>query len=67
MDEIQNLQLQSPVCEVEHYYSSDSSSPSPKGAYMSETKVESPKTIVMLAMMIGSTILKEEMANMKAI
>ena len=34
---------------------------------MSEPKVESSKTVVMPAMMTGTTILEEEMANMKAI
>jgi len=32
-----------------------------------EIEVESSKTVVMPAMMIGSTNLKEDMANMKAI
>ena len=41
--------------------------PHQRGAHMLETKVESSKTIVMLAMMTGSTTLEEEMANMKAI
>jgi len=34
---------------------------------MLETDVESSKTIIISAMMIGLTTLKEEMANMKAI
>ena len=67
MDEIQNFQCQSPVCEVENYYNSNSSSPSPKGPRMSETEVESIKTVVMPAMIIGTTTLEEDMANMKAI
>jgi len=67
MGKIQNPQLQSLVCKVEDYYSNSSSSPSSKGARMSETKVESSKTVVMPAMMIGTTTLEEEMANMKAI
>ena len=67
MGKIQNVQLQSPVCEVEDYYSSSSSSPSPKGARMSETEVESTKTVVMPAMMTDATTLEEEMANMKAV
>jgi len=67
MSEIQNVQLQSPVCEVEDYYSNNSSWPSPKGVRMSETEVKSSKIVFMLAMMIGTTTLEEEMANMKAI
>jgi len=67
MDEIQNLQLQSLVCEVEDYYSSNSYLPSPKGERMSKTEVESSKTIVMPAMMTGTTTLKEEMTNIKVI
>ena len=46
MDEIQKLSLQSPVCEVEDYYSSASSSPSPKGARMSEIEAESSDTVI---------------------
>ena len=34
---------------------------------MSETEAESSKTIVMPAMMTGTTILEEEMGNMKVI
>ena len=41
--------------------------PHQRGARTPETKVESSKTIVMLAMITGSTTLKEEMANRKAI
>ena len=41
MDEIQKLRLQFPVCEVEDYYSSDSSAPLPKEARMLEIEVES--------------------------
>ena len=67
MDGIQNLQLQSPICEVEDYYSSNSSSPSTKEAHMSVTEVKSSKTIVMPAMMTSTTTLEEEMAKMKAI
>ena len=33
---------------------------------MLKTEVESSKTVVMLAMMIGTATLKEEMANIKA-
>ena len=60
MSEIQNVQLQSSVYEVEDYYNSNSSSPSPKEARMSQTEVESSKTIVMLSMMTGTTTLEEE-------
>ena len=67
MDGIQNLQLQASVSEVESYYSSNSSSPSPKGAHMSKTEVKSLKTVVMPAIMIGTTTPEEEMANIKAI
>jgi len=67
MGKIQNVQLQSPICEVEDYYSSNSSSHSPKGACMSETEVESSKSVVMPAMMTSTTTLEEEIANMKAI
>jgi len=63
MDEIQNLQLQSPVCEVEDYYNSNSSLLSPNEARMLETEAESSKTIVMPAMKIGTTTLQEEMAT----
>ena len=34
---------------------------------MSETEVESSKTIVMPAMMTGTTTLEEEMTNMKVV
>jgi len=67
MGEIQNVQLQSPTCEVEDYYSSNSSSPSPKRGRMSEIEVEFAKTVVMPAMMTGTTTLREEMVNMKVI
>jgi len=67
MDGIQNLQLQFPICEVENYCNSNSSSPSPKGVRMSEIEVESSKIVVMPSMMTGTTTLEEEMANMKVI
>jgi len=67
MDEIQNLQLQSSIYEVEDYYNSNYSSPSPNGVCLLETKVESSKTIVMPALMIGSTSLEKEMSNMNVI
>ena len=50
MDEIQNLQFQSPVCEADDYCSSNSSSPSRKEVCMSKSKAEFSKTVVMLAM-----------------
>jgi len=53
-------------CEVEDYYSSDSSSPSLKQVFQSETEAESSKTIVMLIMTIGTNNLEEEMAAMRA-
>jgi len=67
MDEIENLQLQSPICEVEDYYCSNSSSPSPKGERMSKTEAESSKTVVVPPMMTSLTTMEEEMENMKAI
>jgi len=51
MDEIQKLSLQSSICEVEDYYSSDSSAPSLKGGRMSEIEAESSDTVVMPVMM----------------
>jgi len=59
MDEVQNIQLQSPICKIEGYYNNNSSSPSPKGARMSETEAESSKTVVMPSMMGGLTTLEE--------
>jgi len=67
MGEIQNTHLQSAVCKVEDYCSSNSSSLSPKGTRMSETEVESSKSIVMPSMMTGTTTLEEDMTNKKAI
>jgi len=58
--------LSTPPCEVEDYYSSDSSSPSLKQVFKSETEAESSKTVVMLVMTIGTNNLEEEMAAMKA-
>ena len=54
------------LCEVEGYYSSDSSLPSFKQAFQLETKAESSKTVVMPVMTIGTNNLEEEMADMKA-
>jgi len=67
MDKVQGpAKLSTPPCEVEDYYSSDSSSPSPKQVFQSETEVESSKAVVMPVMTIGTNNLKEEMAVMKA-
>ena len=67
MDEVESpTKLKSPVCEVEGYHSSDFSLSSPKGAFLSETKVESSKTIVIPFMTIGINNWEEDMASMKA-
>ena len=67
MEEVQQkTKLSTPPCEVEDYYSSDSSSPSLKQVFKSETEAESSKTVVMLVMTIGTNNLEEEMAAMKA-
>ena len=67
MDKAQDpTKLSTPPCEVEDYYSSDSSSPSLKQVFQSETEAESSKTIVMLIMTIGTNNLEEEMAAMRA-
>ena len=58
--------LPSPPCEVEDYYSSDSSSPSLKQTFRLETKAESSKIVVMPIMTIGTNNFEEEMAAMKA-
>jgi len=57
---------QSPVCELEDYYSSDFSVPSPKEARMLEIEAESSDIIIMPVMMIGAANLKEQLASMKA-
>jgi len=59
VDEIQKLSHQSPVREVEDYYSSDSSAPSPKGAHMSEFVAESSDTVIMPVMMTGAANLEK--------
>ena len=65
MDKTQCLtKLSTPPCEVEDYYSNDSSSPSLKQVFQSKTEVESSKTIVMLVMTIGTNNLEEGMAAM---
>jgi len=53
------------TCEVEDYYSSDSSSPSLKQVLWLKTEAESSKTIVMPIMIISTNNLEEEMAAMK--
>ena len=58
--------LPAALCEVEGYYNSDTSSPSLKQAFQSETEAESSKTVVMPVMTIGTNNLKKEMASMTA-
>jgi len=67
MDKAQSLiMLPSPPCEVEGYYSCNSSSPSLKHTFRSEIEAESFKTIAMPVMTIGTNYLEEEVATMKA-
>jgi len=67
MDKVRGpAKLSTPPCEVEDYYSSDSSSPSLKQVFQLETAAESSKTVVMLVMTIGTNNLEEEMIAMKA-
>ena len=67
MDKAQDpTKLSTPPCEVEDYYSNDSSSPSFKQVFQSQTKAESSKTVVIPVMTIGTNNLKDEMAAMKA-
>jgi len=48
MDEVQGpTKLQISVCEVEGYYWSDSSLPSPKGVFCKKNEAESFKMIIM--------------------
>ena len=54
------------LCEVEDFYSSDSSSPSLKQVFQSENEAESSKTVVIPVMRIGTNNLEEKMATMKA-
>jgi len=65
-DEIQKLNLQFPICEVEDYYSSDTSPPLPKGARMSEIETESSDTVIMPVMMTRAANLEEQLASMMA-
>ena len=58
--------LPTTLCEVEDYYSSNSSSSSLKQAFQSEIKVESSKTVVMWVMTIDANNFKEKMVAMKA-
>jgi len=60
------IKLSTPPCEVKDYYSSDSSSPTLKQVFQSETKAESSKIVVMPVMTIRTNNLEEEMAAMKA-
>jgi len=67
MDKVQSLaKLSTPPCEVEDYYSSDSSSISLKQVFHSETEAESCKTIVIPITTIGTNSLEEDMAAIKA-
>jgi len=67
MDKVEgHSKLSTPLCEVQDYYRSDSSSLSIKQAFHSETKAESSRTIVALVMIIGINNLEEEMAATKA-
>jgi len=58
--------LPTPLCEVEDYYNSDSSSPSLKQAFQSKTEAGSSKNVVMPVMTTGANNSEEEMAAMKA-
>ena len=63
MDKVQGpAKLLTPPCEVEDYYTSDSSSPSLKQVLPSETEAESSKTVVIP---VGTNSLEDEMAAMK--
>ena len=66
-DKVQGpAKLTTPPCEVEDYYSSNSSSPSLKHVFQSKIKAESSKTIVMPVITQGTNSLEEEMAAMKS-
>jgi len=55
MDRAQNpSKLPTLLCAVADYYNSDSSPPSIKQAFQSETKAESSEIIVMAIMTIGT-------------
>jgi len=58
--------LSTPPCEVEDYYSSDSSSPSLKQVFQLRAEAKSSMTIVIPVITIGINNLEEEMATMKA-
>jgi len=67
MDKAQGpTKLSTPPCEVKDYYSSDSSSPSLKQVFKSETEAKSSKTVVMPVTTIGTNNLEEETAAIKA-
>ena len=60
MDKAQGpTKLSTLPCEVEDYYSGDSSSPSLKQVFQSENETESSKTVVMLVMTIHIKNLEE--------
>jgi len=68
MDKAQGpIKLSAPPCEVEDYYSSDSSSPSLRQVFQSETDTGSSKTIVIPIVTIGTNNLEEQMVAIKAI
>jgi len=58
--------LPPPLCEVEDYYNSYSSSPLLKIAFKLETEVEFSKTVIMPVITIDTNNLEEEMTAMKA-
>ena len=60
------VKMQSPSFGVEDYYSSDSSASPPKEVVLPQSGVESSRTVIMPAMMIGAVNFEEEFANMKA-
>jgi len=57
--------LLTPPCEVEDYYSSDSSSLSLKQVFQSKTEAEFSKTIIMPVMIIRTNNLEVEMVAVK--
>jgi len=59
--------LPTPLCEVEDYCSSESSSPTLKQAFQLKTEAKSFKTVVMPVMTIATNNLKEGMATIKPV
>ena len=57
--------LPTSLCEVEDYYSSDSSSTSLEKVIHSEVEVKSSKTFVILLITIGTNSLEDKMDAMK--